>query len=123
MLISVLYNLDADSTGEPELWATSHAVIPDIYKSWLWGADKPISREQTVVILYSYAQHKNYNTFERADLTGYSDYGLIRPIAQPAMSWARATGLITGTSASTLSPLGGLTCGQANMILTRFTGK
>lgn len=123
MLISVLYNLDTASTGEPELWATSHAVIPDIYKSWLWGVDKPISREQAVVILYSYAQYKNYNTFERADLTGYSDYGLIRPIAQPAMSWARATGLITGTSANTLSPLSNLTCGQAGIILARFTGK
>ena len=101
----------------------NHSVVPDIYKSWLWGVDKPVSREQAVVILFSYAQYKNYNTFERTDLTGYTDYGLIRPIAQPAMSWARATGLIAGTSANTLSPRNNLTCGQANVILSRFTGK
>lgn len=123
MLISILYNLDSTSTGEPEFWAVNHSVVPDIYKSWLWGVDKPVSREQAVVILFSYAQYKNYNTFERTDLTGYTDYGLIRPIAQPAMSWARATGLIAGTSANTLSPRNNLTCGQANVILSRFTGK
>ena len=122
MLISVLYNLDDTSSGEPEFWATSRQVIPDIYKSWLWGADKAISREQAAVILFSYAQYKNYNNFERADLSGYTDRDLILPIAQPAVSWARATGLITGTSAKTLSPKGRLTARQGGVIIARFTG-
>ncbi len=123
MLISILYNLDSASTGKPESWAIDHSIVPDVYESLLWGVDKPVSREQAVVILFSYAQYKNYSTFERADLTGYADYGLIRPIARPAMSWARAAGLIAGTSAGTLSPRNNLTCGQASIILSRFTGK
>ena len=122
MLISVLYNLDDASSGEPERWAASCNVIPDIYKSWLWGADKAISREQAAVILFSYAQYKNYNNFERADLSGYADQDLILPIARPAVSWARASGLIAGTTAKTLSPKGRLTARQGGVIIARFTG-
>ena len=122
MLISVLYNLDDTSSGEPEFWATSRQVIPDIYKSWLWGADRAISREQAAAILFSYAQYKNYNNFERADLSGYTDQDLILPIARPAVSWARATGLIAGTTARTLSPKGRLTARQGGVIVARFLG-
>lgn len=122
MLISVLYNLDTTSTGEPEFWATEHKVIPDIYRSWLWGVDKPVNREQAAMLLFSYATYKNYNTFERVSLTGYTDHSLVSPTAQSAMSWARASGLITGISARILAPKGDLTCGQGGVILSRFVG-
>lgn len=121
MLVSVLYNMDPNSFGDPTAWAASHGIVPDIYASWLWGGDKAISREQTIAILFCYAQHMGYNTSQRASLAGYIDRGQIRAASQPAMSWARAVGLITGTSANTLSPQSLLTCEQANSILSRFT--
>lgn len=120
MLISVLYNLDPSSSGAPTFWATNNHIVPDIYMSWLWGSDKSISREQTAMILFCYAQHRGGSTFQSVDLSGYADYSQIRPAALRAMSWARATGLISGTSDSTLSPQSILSCQQACAILARF---
>ena len=120
MLISVLYNMDDSSSGDPTFWATNNAIVPDIYMSWLWGVDKAISREQTAMILYCYARHMGYSTAQSTNITGYSDYSQIRAIARPAMAWVQAAGLITNTSDTTLSPRAALTCGQANSILSRF---
>lgn len=120
MLLSVLYNMDPASTGDPTIWAASHGIIPDIYISELWGVDKPINREQTAMILYCYSQHMGYSTAQSTSLTGYADYRQISDAARPAVSWARGAGLIAGTSANTLSPRAVLTCGQAGAVLSRF---
>ena len=120
MLISVLYNMDPASSGDPTIWAGSKGIIPDIYMSVLWGVDKPISREQTATILYGYSRHMGYNTSQSTSLAGYADYRQISAAARPAMSWAKAAGLISGTSASTLSPQAILTSGQAGAILSRY---
>lgn len=120
MLLSVLYNMDPASTGDPTIWAANHGIIPDIYISELWGVDKPINREQTAMILYCYSQHMGYSTAQSTSLTGYADYRQISDAARPAVSWARGAGLIAGTSANTLSPRAVLTCGQAGAILSRF---
>lgn len=120
MLVSVLYNMDSSSSGAPTIWAAENSIVPDIYQSGLWGADKSISREQAAMILFCYARHKGYATYQTARLTGYRDYSQLRPIARPAVAWCQATGLIPAASASTLSPQAILTCGEANAILARF---
>lgn len=120
MLISVLYNMDDNSSGDPAFWASNHNIVPNIYESVLWGVDKPINREQTAMILYCYAQYKGYNTSQTSGITHYADFGQIRPIAQPAMAWAHASGVVPGTSDSTLSPRSGLICEEANGVITRF---
>lgn len=120
MLVSILYNFDTTSSGEPEFWAVKNAVVTDIYDNWLWGADKAINREQMAMVLFNYAKHKGYNVYSSVNLTGFTDYDLLRPIARPAMSWAQAAGLITGPTADLLFPQGILTCEQANSILSRF---
>lgn len=122
MFISILYNLDGSGSGDrdPTIWAATNDIVPDIIMSELWGADKSITREQTAMILYCYAQYKGYSTSQTMSLSGYRDARQIRSMAVPAMAWCCATGLMTGTSANTLSPLGTLTCGQANVIISRF---
>lgn len=120
MLVSVLYSMDSSSSGAPTIWAAENNIVPDIYQSGLWGADKSISREQAAMILFCYARHKGYATYQTSNLTGYRDYGQLRSIARPAMAWCQATGLIPATSARTLSPQAILTCGEANAILARF---
>lgn len=121
MLLSVLYNMDPARSGDPTIWAADKGIIPDIYISVLWGVDKPITREQTAMILYCFAQHMGYNTAPTTSLTGYADYRQISDAARPAVAWAKAAGLIAGTSPNTLSPGAVLTCGHANAILARFT--
>ena len=120
MLISILYNMDPNSTGEPLFWATNQKVMPDIYQSGLWGTDKNISREQAAMLLYNYARHMGYDISLRVDLTGCSDYDGMRPIARTAMSWAQATGLFRRNLLNMISPGSTLTCGEANTILSRF---
>lgn len=122
MFISILYNLDGSGSGDrdPTIWAATNNIVPDVVMSELWGADKSITREQAAMILYCYAQYKGYSTSQTTSLSGYRDAGQIRSMAVPAMAWCRATGLMAGTSATTLSPLGTLTCGQANVIISRF---
>ena len=121
MLVSLLYNLDPARSGEPAFWATSNHVIPDIYRSALYGVNKAVTREQTAMILFCYARYRGCSTYQRANLTGYADYLRVQDIARPALSWAKAAGVIAGTSASQLSPQGRLTCGQAATILSRLT--
>lgn len=120
MLISVLYSMDPNSTGEPLFWATQQKVMPDIYPGGLWGTDKNISREQAAMLLYNYSRHMGYDLSPNMDLTGRADYGEMRPIARTAMSWAQATGLFSRNSFNTLSPKSALTCGEVNALLSRF---
>ena len=120
MFIAVLYNLDGSGSGDPTIWAATNNIVPDVVMSELWGPDRSITREQAAMILYCYAQYKGYNTSRTMSLSGYRDAGQIRSMAVPAMAWCCATGLMTGTTANTLSPLGSLTCGQANTIIYRF---
>ena len=121
MLVSVLYNMDETSSGDQELWATGSAILPNIYDSGLWGTDMALSREQAAMILFQYARYKGYNISQRTGIEGYYDYAQVRPVARIAVSWARAAGLINGTSANALSPKSQLSCGEANVILSRFT--
>ena len=120
MLISVLYNMDPSSTGEPLFWATKQKVIPDIYLSGLWGMDQSISREQAAMILYNYSRHMGYSLYPSVNLTGCTDYAQLRSVARTAMSWAQATGLFLNNSQNTLSPKSTLTCEEANVLFSRF---
>ena len=71
-------------------------------------------------ILYRYASYKGYSVTASSSTSSYSDASQISSYAQTAMSWANATGLITGTSSTTLAPKGNATRAQAAMILMRF---
>ena len=53
-----------------------------------------MTREELAAILYRYAQYKGYDLSASADLTGFSDQAAISSFARPAMSWAKASGLM-----------------------------
>lgn len=134
-VVTVLYRL----AGQPAAdWANPFWDVPASAwfhdaVTWAWenditggvssthfGADNPITREQLAVFLYRFAQDQGYDTSARADLSGYSDAGSVSSYATEALSWANATGLITGTTATTLSPKGSATRAQVATILSRF---
>mgnify|MGYP001061446012 CR=1 FL=1 len=128
MLISVLYNMTDWSasttigceTNDSQVWATNYHIVPDIYDSGLSGFDKSLHREQAAMLIFRYAGYRGYNTSQRSDLTRYSDYARVLSSARPAMSWALATELMTGTTSSTLSPQADITCGETGTLLSRF---
>ena len=134
-LVTVLYRL----AGQPAAdWANPFWDVPASAwfhdaVTWAWenditggvssthfGAGNAVTREQLAAFLYRYAQDQGYDTSARADLSGYSDAGLVSSYATQALSWANATGLITGTTATTLSPQGSATRAQVATILSRF---
>lgn len=134
-VVTVLYRL----AGQPAAdWANPFWDVPASAwfhdaVTWAWenditggvssthfGAGNAVTREQLATFLYRYAQDQGYDTSARADLSGYSDAGLVSSYATEALSWANATGLITGTTATTLSPKGSATRAQVATILSRF---
>lgn len=134
-VVTVLYRLAGQPAADWEnpFWdAPASAWFHDAV-TWAWenditggvssthfGAGNAVTREQLATFLYRYAQDQGYDTSARADLSGYSDAGLVSSYATEALSWANATGLITGTTGTTLSPQGSATRAQVATILSRF---
>ena len=74
-------------------------------------------------ILYRYAQSQGADVSERADLTAFADVSEISGYAKDALSWANASGLISGRSASVLAPKDTATRAEAASFLVRFEQK
>ena len=135
MLVTILYRLEGsdpvtESSGfsdvgsdtwytDAVLWAKENEIVNG-YDNGTFGPEDPITREQIAAILYRYAVFKAYPTASESDLGGYTDAGEISGYAIPAMKWANAQGLITGTSATTLLPTGTASRAEAAVILMRF---
>ena len=134
-VVTVLYRLAGQPAADWEnpFWDVPASAWFHDAVTWAWenditggvssthfGAGNAVTREQLAAFLYRYAQDQGYDTSARADLSGYSDAGLVSSYATEALSWANATGLITGTTATTLSPQGSATRAQVATILTRF---
>lgn len=134
-VVTVLYRLAGQPAADWEnpFWDVPASAWFHDAVTWAWenditggvssthfGAGNAVTREQLATFLYRYAQDQGYDTSARADLSGYSDAGLVSSYATQALSWANATGLITGTTATTLSPQGSATRAQVATILSRF---
>ena len=86
--------------------------------------DVEITREQLVSMLHRYYMYKGHaNDTINYSIEGYADYGNISEYAVNSMEWAVNTGLITGTSDVTLSPVDNATRGQVAMIMMNFCEK
>ena len=134
-VVTVLYRLAGQPAADWEnpFWDVPASAWFHDAVTWAWenditggvssthfGAGNAVTREQLAAFLNRYAQDQGYDTSARADLSGYSDAGLVSSYATEALSWANATGLITGTTATTLSPQGSATRAQVATILSRF---
>ena len=134
MIVSLLYRLEGEPSATaapfPDVadgqwytnavnWAAANGIVSG-YGDGRFGPADPITREQMASILYRYAQYKGYDVTGSADLSGYADASTISSYAVGAMQWANAEGLISGTSATTLSPKGSATRAEAAALLMRF---
>ena len=135
MIVTILYRLEgspavtaANSFGDVAagqwytdavLWANANGIVTG-YDNGMFGPEDTITREQMATILFRYAGYKGYDVSARADLSGYTDAGQVQPYAAQAMGWVVESGIINGTTATTLSPGGSATRSQAAVILARF---
>ena len=138
MLVSVLWRL----AGEPApkgtntfddvpdgtwytdavTWAAENGVVAGIGNG-RFDPSGAVTREQTAVILFNYAQSKGYDVSARADLSAFPDAGSVSDWAQSALAWANASGLISGAVRGTqtiLDPQGSASRAQVAMILMGY---
>ena len=102
------------------LWAAQNNIVNGVSDT-AFAPNQALTREQMAAILYRYAEYKGADLSASADLSGYTDAGQIATYAQAAMAWSTGTGLITGTSDTTLSPRGTATRAQVATILQRMS--
>ncbi|MDD4389564.1 MAG: S-layer homology domain-containing protein [Eubacteriales bacterium] len=112
-------------------WACEKGIVSG-YSAEQFAPEDSITREQLAVILYNYAASKGYNmvvsgTPSRdasgdlpANLSAFSDAGMIHKWGKEALSWANTEGLINGTGSNFLNPLGDAQRSQVAAILQRF---
>ena len=136
MLVTVLYR----AAGSPNVTVTSRFRDLDTgsyyYKAVVWAnamgivtgtsdttfsPDSPVTRQQIAVILYRYAALTGQNDGGRgANLNAFSDRRLVANYASQGVRWAVGKGIITGTTATTLSPEDPATRAQVVVILHRY---
>lgn len=135
MIVTILYRLENEPSvagttaftdvaadqyyADAVAWAAQNGIVAGI-NATTFAPNAAITREQMAAILYHYAQFKGYDVSAKADLTAYTDAASVGAYAADAMAWANGAELITGTSATALSPAGQATRAQVATILMRF---
>lgn len=138
MLVSVLYRLAGKPNCSGNLpftdvasgtwytdsvtWAYQNKIISGVDQT-TFAPDAPVTREQTVAILYRYAKYKGYDTSKSTSLSSFSDAGTVSAYAVPAFQWAVAMDVIHGVqdgSQVNLAPKGSTTRAQAATMMVGF---
>ena len=122
MIVTVLARFESvdTTTGDTwyeagQQWAMQNGISDGS------NMEQGLTREQLATMLYRYAQSKGYDTTQGGmAIREYADFEQISDYAVEAMTWAVNTGLISGTSTTTLSPQGLATRAQVATILMRF---
>ncbi|MBQ1736105.1 MAG: leucine-rich repeat protein [Lachnospiraceae bacterium] len=100
-------------------WAYSTGVIAGTSDT-TFSPNNDMTREQLATILFRYAAFNGMSTSSRADLSRFEDSKDISSWARIPMEWAVETGIINGTSDTTLSPKGAAQRCQAATMLVRY---
>ena len=135
MIVTILYRMENEPTvtsttaftdvasdqyyANAVAWAAQNGIVSGTTAT-TFAPNAAITREQMAAILYRYAQFKGYDVSVKADLSVYTDAASVGAYATDAMAWANGAQLITGTSATTLTPAGQATRAQVATILMRF---
>ncbi|ONI46721.1 hypothetical protein AN642_00475, partial [Epulopiscium sp. SCG-B10WGA-EpuloA2] len=100
-------------------WAVNNNIF-NIFNNALFKPNEKITREELVYAMYNYAKYLNKNISQSEKLTDFIDANLVSSWAVPSMEWAIATGIISGTSETTISPKGLATRAEIAAIINRF---
>jgi hypothetical protein len=135
MMVTVLYRAAGapDVSGYPNpfgdltenwyrnavVWAY-HMGVTDGVKADRFAPNEFVSREQLVVMLYRYRQLTSATPAKINALDAFHDASLASCWAAEALRWAVTSGVLTGTSATKLSPSGSANRAQMATILMRF---
>lgn len=134
-LVTVLYRAagspDADATTSftdleegsyyynAVVWANLHGIVNGTQPG-VFSPDAPVTRQQLAAILYRYAQAMDGSSYAAGSLDEFTDRDLVDAYAVAPMTWAVSRGILTGTTATTLSPQNQATRAQVVVMLHRY---
>ena len=105
-------------------WANSNKIITGYTDSGMFGPADKINREQMAVMMYRYAQYKDYSVEGSKELSSFNDAGKVSAFAKEAMEWAYGNGIITGKyNGTVIDPQGNATRAECATIIMRFMEK
>ena len=100
-------------------WAAGEGIVSGYGDTF--GPNDPITREQLALILYGYAQMKEYDTTQGGmSIREFSDYTSISGWALEGLDWAVNAGLLSGKGNNTLAPTAGATRAEVAQIFMMF---
>ena len=85
------------------IWAYHAGVVAGV-SATQFAPNEVLTREQMVTMLYGYAGRDEQLSGSDGALASYQDQASVSGWAREAMAWAVSTGVITGTSTTTLAP-------------------
>lgn len=98
-------------------WAAEQQIVTGTSDS-TFSPDRHITRQEMAVMLYNYAKVIGIDlTYAESKISSYADRTSVAPWAVNALSWAVDREIISGTSASTLSPLDTATRAQIASVM------
>ena len=135
MMVTILYRIagspavEADATfadvpaevfyTAPVAWAVENGITNGVSSS-LFAPGKSLTRQELVTFLYRFAGVMGYDRTATTDLSAYTDADEIQSYAVQAFQWAVASGVVNGTSQTTLSPENTTTRAQICIMVSRL---
>ena len=136
MLVTVLYRLEGQPEGaeaafsdvaagtwyaSAAAWA-AEAGIANGVSGGAFAPERSITRQELAAMLYRYAGYAGLDTSARQPLTAFADGAERAGWAEEALSWALATGLLTGKDGGRLDPAGNASRAEVAAVLERLVG-
>lgn len=100
-------------------WAAVRGIVNGVSET-RFDPNAPVTREQIATILYRYAEANGEQPSAVGSLAAFTDQNSVSPYAVSAMTWAVQRGIVSGTTATTLSPLDQATRAQMTVMLHRY---
>lgn len=135
MFVTVLYRMEGEPATETAAftdvaagswyekavaWASANGIVNGVSETE-FGPDANITREQMAAIIYRYAKYKNADVSvgENTNILSYEDFDSISEYAIEPLQFVCGSGIINGTTATTLAPKENATRAQAAAIFMR----
>ena len=103
----------------PVAWAASTGITTGVTEH-LFAPGRNLTRQELVTFLYRFAGVMGYDRTATTDLSGYTDADKVLPFATDAFEWAVASGIIKGTTETTLAPSATTTRVQVCLMVYRL---
>lgn len=116
LMAQALCRMAGASSDDPVSWASENGILTGIS-----GPSGQVTRQELIAALYRYeTEYLGRSLQPTGSLARFTDSQAIRSANQDAMRWAVGTGLMQGTSATTLHPNQYATWIQLDTILQRY---